>query len=50
MLLIGLMLLIVLVISGLVMAYVAFPSRGQSIPHASWLSNAMLKARRKVDA
>jgi hypothetical protein len=50
MLFIGLMLLIVLVIAGLVMAYVAFPSRGQSIPHASWLSDAMLKARHKVDA
>jgi hypothetical protein len=50
MFLIGLMLLIVLAISGLVMAYVAFPSRGHPIPHASWLSDAMVKARRKVDA
>jgi hypothetical protein len=50
MLLIGITLLIVLVLAGLVTAYVAYPSRGQSIPHASWLSDAMLKARDKIES
>jgi hypothetical protein len=50
MLLIGLTLLIVLAIAGLITVYVAYPGRGQSIPHAAWLSDAMLKARRKIDA
>jgi hypothetical protein len=50
MLLIGLTMLVVLVLAGLVTVYVAYPSRGQSIPHASWLSAAMIKARDKLDA
>jgi hypothetical protein len=49
MLLIGLTLIVVLVLAGLVTAYVAFPSRGQSIPHAAWLSDAMRRARSKID-
>jgi hypothetical protein len=49
MLLIGLTLIVVLVLAGLITAYVAFPSRGQSIPHATWLSDAMRKARSKID-
>jgi hypothetical protein len=49
MLLIGLTLIVVLVLAGLITAYVAFPSRGQSIPHATWLSDAMRKARQKID-
>lgn len=50
MLLIALTLVVVLVLAGLVTAYVAYPSRGQDIPHASWLSDAMLKVREKIDA
>jgi hypothetical protein len=49
MLLIGLTLIAVLLLAGLITAYVAFPSRGQAIPHASWLSDAMRKARSKID-
>jgi hypothetical protein len=49
MLLIGLTLVVVLILAGLVTAYVAYPSRGNAIPHASWLSDAMRKARSKVD-
>jgi hypothetical protein len=49
MLLIALTLVVVLVLAGLVTAYVAYPSRGHSIPHASWLSDAMRKARSKID-
>jgi hypothetical protein len=49
MLLIGLTLVVVLVLAGLVTAYVAYPSRGHEIPHASWLSDAMRKARKRID-
>lgn len=45
MLFIALALLVVLVIAGLVTAYVAYPERGEDIPYASWLSDAMVKAR-----
>jgi hypothetical protein len=48
MLFIAVALLAVLVIAGLVTAYVAYPDRGEDIPYASWLSDAMLKARDKV--
>ena len=49
MLLIGLTLIVVLVLAGLITAYVAYPSRGHAIPHASWLSDAMRRARSKID-
>jgi hypothetical protein len=49
MLLIALTLLVILVMAGLITAYVAYPSRGQSIPHASWLSDVMIKARNKIE-
>ncbi|MGH3473077.1 MAG: hypothetical protein ACRDPG_13665 [Nocardioidaceae bacterium] len=42
-------LLVCVVLAGLVTAFVAFPHRGQSIPHAHWLSNAMVKARDQVN-
>lgn len=41
-------LLAVLGLAGLVTAFVAFPQRGQSIPHARWLSDAMLRMRDKL--
>ncbi len=43
-LLIGLAMLVILVVSGLVVAYVAFPHRGEEIPGAPWLGDAMNKA------
>jgi hypothetical protein len=43
-LLIAIAMLVILVISGLVVAYVAFPHRGQNMPHAPWLGDAMNKA------
>ena len=48
MLLISLALLGVLVLAGLVTAYVAFPHRGEAIPHAEWLSDAMTKSNRAI--
>ena len=44
MLLIGLAMLVILVVSGLVVAYVAFPHRDKEMPHAPWLGDAMNKA------
>ena len=44
MLLIGLAMLVILVVSGLVVAYVAFPHRGEEMPGAPWLGDAMNKA------
>jgi hypothetical protein len=38
---------VILVIAGLVVAYVAFPHRGEEIPAAPWLGDMM---RRGVDA
>jgi hypothetical protein len=49
MLFIGLTMLVILVLAGLITAYVAYPSRGESIPHASWLSDLMRKVRSKID-
>jgi hypothetical protein len=49
MLLIGLTMIVVLALAGLITAYVAYPSRGHAIPHASWLSDVMRKARAKID-
>ncbi len=40
--------LLVLVMAGAVVAYVAFPHRGQEIPGAPWLGEAMGKARRAL--
>lgn len=38
--------LVVLAVAGAVVAYVAFPHRGQEVPGAPWLGDAMGKARR----
>jgi hypothetical protein len=40
--------LLVLVTAGAVVAYVAFPHRGEEIPGAPWLGEAMGKARRAL--
>ncbi len=42
-------LLVILALAALVTLYVAFPHRGSDIPHAEWLSDAMLKSERKVN-
>ncbi len=44
MLLIGIAMLVILVVSGLVVAYVAYPHRGEEVPGAPWLGDAMNKA------
>lgn len=36
-----LLMLVALVIAGFVLAYVAYPHRGQEMPHAPWLGDAM---------
>ena len=36
--------LVVLVIAALVVVYVAYPHRGQEVPRASWLGEAMTRA------
>ncbi len=41
-------LLVILALAGLVTVFVAFPHRGEHIPHAEWLSDAMMKARNKI--
>ncbi len=48
MLFIGFALLVVLVLAGLITAFAAFPDRGEDIPNATWLSDAMTKARDKI--
>ena len=47
MLFIVITMLVVLVIAGLVVVYVAYPHRGEEIPAAPWLGEAMTRA---VDA
>jgi hypothetical protein len=42
--LIGLAMLVILVVSALVVAYVAFPHRDKEMPRAPWLGDAMNKA------
>ena len=47
-LLIGLAMLVILVLAGLVVMYVAFPHRGEDVPGAAWLGDAMSKANDKL--
>ena len=47
MLFVTLAVLLSLVIAGLVVVYVAYPHRGEKVPYAPWLGDAMEKA---VDA
>ncbi|MFC4786750.1 hypothetical protein ACT8ZV_19900 [Nocardioides sp. MAHUQ-72] len=44
MLVIVLVMLVILVLAGLVVAFVAFPHRGEELPAAPWLGDAMTKA------
>lgn len=48
MLIVGFAMLLVLVLAAAVVAYVAFPHRGQEVPGAPWLGEAMEKARRSL--
>jgi uncharacterized membrane protein len=36
-----LLMLVALLIAGFVLAYVAYPHRGEEMPHAPWLGDAM---------
>jgi hypothetical protein len=36
-----LVMLLVLALAGVVLAYVAYPHRGEQVPHAPWLGDAM---------
>jgi hypothetical protein len=42
-------LMLVMALAGLVTAYVAYPSRGEPIPHAVWLSERMNKLRDRIE-
>ena len=44
MLVVVLTMLVVLVIAGLVVVYVAYPHRGEEMPGAPWLGDAMTRA------
>jgi hypothetical protein len=41
---IAIAMLVILVISGLIVTYVAFPHRGEEVPGAPWLGDALSKA------
>jgi hypothetical protein len=47
MLVIALLMLVILVIAGVVVMYVAYPHRGEDVPGAPWLGEAM---KRGVDS
>lgn len=36
--------LVSLLVAGLVVVYVAYPHRGEKVPHAPWLGDALAKA------
>lgn len=40
---------LVMALAGLVAVYVAFPERGEPIPHAAWLSDRMTRLRDRID-
>lgn len=40
--------LVIVALAVLVTLFVAYPNRGQAIPHASWLSSAMVRMREKL--
>jgi hypothetical protein len=40
--------IVILAVAGLVVTYVAFPHRGEDIPGASWLGDAMSKANDRL--
>jgi len=35
--------LVIMLLAGIVVLYVAFPHRGEEMPHASWVGDAMRK-------
>jgi hypothetical protein len=41
--------LVIIVVAGLTVTFVAFPHRGRDIPRARWLSDIMSKAARRVN-
>ena len=47
MLVIVLVMLVILVLAGLVVLYVAFPHRGEEVPRPPWLGEAMAQGRRR---
>jgi hypothetical protein len=47
MLVLGLLMLLILVIAGAVVVYVAYPHRGEEVPGAPWIGEAM---KRGVDS
>jgi hypothetical protein len=49
MLFIWLGLLAILILAGLITLYVAYPHRGEDIPHAGWLSDVMAHSNKKVN-
>ena len=42
-------LMLVMALAGLVTAYVAYPNRGEPIPHAVWLSDRMARLRDRIE-
>lgn len=40
--------LAILVVAGLVVLYVAFPHRGEDVPHTPWVGDAMRKGVNKL--
>ena len=45
----SLSLMLVMALAGLVTAFVAYPNRGEPIPHAAWLSEQMTKLRDRIE-
>ena len=48
MLMLTIAMIVILAVAGLVVTYVAFPHRGEDIPGAPWLGDAMAKANDKL--
>ncbi|NHC22689.1 hypothetical protein G6553_05805 [Nocardioides sp. IC4_145] len=48
MLTISLVMVFILVVAGLVMTFVAFPHRGQQVPQAPWLGDAMSRVAERA--
>ena len=40
--------LVILVLAGLVVLYVAFPHRGEDVPHTPWVGDAMRRGVHKL--
>lgn len=48
MLMLTIAMIVILAVAGLVVTYVAFPHRGEDVPGAPWLGDAMSKANDKL--